>query len=447
MTHTSESQVGDRWRPDFLKLWGGQTVSQFGSQITLIALPLTAVLVLDVDAAQLGVINAALWVPFLLFALLVGAWTDRVRRLPLLIGSDLGRALLLGCIAALALSDTLSLVGLVALAFAFGTLTVVFEVAYYSLIPSLVPRGYIVTANSRLQSSASLAEMGGPSTGGVLVQVLSAPAALIADAISFVVSAVSLAGIRTEESRPDRDSEPGKTTGRIRDGLRFTYQNDYLRACLACSAFSNLFDQWLTVLFLVYAVNVLGFGAASIGLIFTAGAIGALVGSIASTSLTGRLGVGPVFVWLLFAESVALFAVPAVSSGSVYSFAVLAGAFVINGFSIAVTSIVTVSVRQIAAPASMLGRVNATYRFLSYGSIAVGAFVGGQVGHLLGLRTGLLLAVIGLLATAVGIALSPLRHLRSLDDLGEDRRTAAPPASTSSDIRCPRSCSRPLIES
>jgi MFS family permease len=441
----TQLQAGPRsWRDDFRRMWIGQSVSLLGSQVTLVALPLTAVTVLDAGAPELGLINTAMWLPFLLFSLPVGALADRVRRLPLLIWADLGRAVVMGAIASLALTDRLALPVLMVLLFGFGTLTVVFEVSYYSMVPTLVPSSYLVTANTRLQASASLAEMGGPSAGGILAQLFSAPVALVVDTFSYLVSAASLRAIRSSEPAPVRRLVNGVDGSRIRDGLRFTYRSQYLRACAACSTFSNLFDQWITVLLLVYAVEVLDLNALSIGLILATGAVGALIGSIANSTLTRRFELGKVVVWTFGLDCVATLAIPAVSSRDRWAWIVLASVYLLKGFGVAITSVATVSIRQAGTPVSMLGRVNATFRMFSYGAVAVGAFVGGLVGHVVGLRAGLLLGALGLLATAAVVALSPLRHLRSIDDV-RVRDPAPVPVGGATEYRsCPRSSPRPM---
>ena len=229
---------------DFLKLWGGQTVSLFGSYITELALPLTAVLVLHASAGQMGLLGTARWLPYLLFTLWVGALADRVRRLPLLIGVDVGRALAMGAIVTLALTGRLTFELLLALVFVFGAMTVVFDVSWYSFVPYVVSREQLIGANSRLQASSSVAQVGGPSLGGLLVQLVTAPYALLADAISFVVSALSLISIRVEEPKPepDPDTAVSGSLARIREGLSITYRNPFLRAFAGVAGFYNLFE-------------------------------------------------------------------------------------------------------------------------------------------------------------------------------------------------------------
>ena len=403
--------------PDFLKLWGGQSISLFGSQITEVALPLTAVLLLDANAAQMGILGTARWLPFLLFTLWVGALADRVRRLPLLIGTDVGRALAMGTIAALAIGGWLDFSVLVVLVFLFGAMTVVFDVAYYSFVPCVVPKAQLVGANSRLQASTSLAQVGGPGIGGLLVQVLTAPYALLADAISFVVSTLSLLWIRTEEPKPEPDPEQRGSLARIREGLSITYRNPFLRALAAVAGFYNLFEQWILTLFVLYAVRELGMSAGSIGLVISAAAVGALVGSIAAVPAGRWLGVGPSVLVAVVIESAVMLVVPLAPADSALTFPLLAIAFALNGMGTASSSVMAITIRQLVTPERLLGRMNASYRFVSYGAIPLGALLGGAAGHALGLRVGLIAGAVLLMTTAVWVLFSPLRSLRSLDDV------------------------------
>lgn len=414
--HAATPETSLRAFPDFLKLWGGQGVSLLGSQITEVALPLTAVLVLRANAAQMGVLGVARWLPFLVFTLWVGVWADRVRRLPLLIGVDVLRALTMGLIAALAIGGWLHFSLLVVLVFIFGAMTVVFDVAYYSFVPCVVPQDKLVGANSRLQATTSLAQVGGPGLGGLLVQALTAPYALLADAISFVVSTFSLLWIRTEESKPEPDPEAGGSLARIREGLSITYRNPFLRAFAGVAGFYNLFEQWILTLFILYAVRKLGMSAGSIGLVLSAGAVGALLGSVAASPAARRLGAGRSVLLAVVLECGVLLVVPFAPAHSLLTLPILAVAFALNGVGTASSSVMAITIRQLVTPERLLGRMNASYRFVSYGAIPLGALLGGTAGQVLGLRAGLIAGAVLLLSTVVWILLSPLPRLRTIED-------------------------------
>ena len=414
--HAAAPETSLRAFPDFLKLWGGQGVSLLGSQITEVALPLTAVLVLHANAAQMGVLGVARWLPFLVFTLWVGVWADRVRRLPLLIGVDVLRALTMGLIAALAIGGWLHFSVLVVLVFLFGAMTVVFDVAYYSFVPCVVPQDKLVGANSRLQATTSLAQVGGPGLGGLLVQALTAPYALLADAISFVVSTFSLLWIRTEEPKPEPDPEAGGNLARIREGLSITYRNPFLRAFAGVAGFYNLFEQWILTLFILYGVRKLGMSGLSIGLVLSAAAVGALVGSVAAGPFARRLGVGRSVLIEVLLECGVLLAIPLTPAHSLVTVPLLAAAWALNGFGTASSSVIAITLRQLVTPERLLGRMNASYRFVSFGAIPLGALLGGTAGQLLGLRAALFVGCIALLSTVVWIVFSPLPGLRDVSE-------------------------------
>jgi MFS family permease len=398
-------------RSDFLKLWVGQTISLIGSQVTLLALPLTAIEDLHASTLELGWLGTVQWLPFVILALPVGVWGDRRTRRPLLIASDALRALLVIAIVALAAAGALTLVLLLAAALGLGACAVVFEVSYTSYLPGLVGRDVLVAANSRLQASASVAQVGGPGLGGLLVQLLTAPTALIADAASFLLSAISLTAIRQAEPEPQPERDPAPVVTQIRAGLRFTLKQPILRALVGTSAIYNLFDQWIFVLFTPFAIHDLGFTAATIGLVLSAGAIGAVLGSLVTATVTARVGVGGAMVLSVAVECIAMLLVPLAPRSRAVAVAVLICAYALNGSGTALSTIIAVSVRQTITPAGLLGRVNGTYRFISYGLIALGALLGGLAGHLFGLRGGLALGAVGLLATIAWVMVSPLRTL------------------------------------
>jgi MFS family permease len=401
---------------DFLKLWVGQGISNLGTQVTTVALPLTAVLFLHATAGQMGLLNMMQWLPFLLFSLIIGAYADRVRRLPLLIIADIGRALVLAVIVVTARVGVLGIPLLILLVFAFGTLTVLFEVPYFSYLPTLVDRRLIVAANSRLVATVSVAQVGGPALGGALVQLVTAPIALLADAASFVCSVVSLALIRTrEERRPPVPPGEGSIR-RIREGLRITYRNPFLRALVGVAASYNLFDQWILTLFLLYAVHDLRLKAGTIGLVIAGGAIGAVAGSVLAGPAVRRFGLGAALVGSIVVESAVMLVVPLVPGRHLFTVLVLIVTFALNGSGVALSSVIAISVRQSVTPDELLSRMTASYRSISYGAVPLGAGLGGLMGELLGLRGGLLVGTIGLLTTIAWVVFSPLPGLRTIED-------------------------------
>lgn len=421
------SLQSERLGPDFARFWIAQGASSVGGQISELAVPLLAVLVLHASAGEVGLLGAVRWLPFLLLALPLGVLVDRRRRRPLLVSSDIARAVLTLVVVALAFSGLLTLPALVVLVGLLGAFTVLFEVGYQSFLPTVAGREHLERANGRLQATASAAEIGGPGLAGLLIQALSAPWALLAHAATYVVSAVALLRISTPERQP---VPTGRSVLRdLADGLRFVGRDRYLVSLVGFAGIYNLFAQWVMVLFTVHAVRELGLTAGHLGLVFSLGAVGAVLGAAAAPTSVRRFGAGPVLVACAAAECVALAALPFVEASwtAPVVIAVLVVVFAINGVGTSLSSVVALTLRQLRTPDRLLGRVNATMRWLSYGVIAIGAAVGGVVGEALGTRTGIALGCAGTLLTVVWVVASPLRqvgdprHLAVHDD-GEAAR-------------------------
>jgi MFS family permease len=417
------SAVADRsgeasvWRNrDFLKLWSGETISVFGTQVTVLALPLTAVFTLDAGASELGVLNAARFAPFIAVILFAGVVVDRRRRHPILIQTNLGRAFLIALVPAAAFTGLLSMELLYVVGFLVGVLTVFFDTAYQSYLPSLVGRSQLTAGNSRLEASRSAAEVGGPGVGGLLVQLVTAPYALVVDAVSFLASALMLSSIRTEEPPPsDRDEAP-RIWVAIRDGFRFTFSSRYLRPIAGEAATYNLFEQAILTVFVIYAVRELDLSAGMLGLIISVGAAGAFVGAVVASYPERRYGLGPTIVGSMVVGCTVPLALPAIQGDHVSTVPLFALTFFVWGLAIAVSNVHVVSLRQASTPDHLLGRMNASYRFVTYGAIPVGALLGGFLGEAIGLRATLLVSALGLLVALLWIAASAVPRLRELPD-------------------------------
>jgi MFS family permease len=414
MRSSEEGRVVGLWRHrDFRRLWAGETVSLFGSEVTELALPLVAVLVLDAGAAQMGLLAAARFAPFLLVTLPAGVWVDTHRRRPVLIGGNLGRCLLVALVPLLAGLGVLRIQHLYAIAFAVGALTVLFDVAYQSYLPTLVTRPQLVEGNSKLQASASVARVGGPGLGGLLVQLVGAPRALLLDAATFAVSMSTLLAIRHREPDPaDPHAEPRAGLRReIAEGLRVTYRDPVLRSMAGLAATYNLFDQVMSALLVLYATTELGMSAALIGLVVSAGSLGALAGAALTGRLEHRLGVGRSLIVAVVVESGALLLVPVAGGPPALAAGLLGLAFVGNGFGLGLSNVLAVSLRQAVTPDRLLGRMNASYRFLTYGVVPLGALLGGALGELLGLRGAVAVGAVGSLLAVPWTLLPPLPRL------------------------------------
>jgi MFS family permease len=402
---------------DFRRLWAAQTVSQFGSEITGLALPLLAILVLHATTFEVAALAVVDWLPFFLFSLPAGVWIDRLRRRPILIAADVGRALVLGSIPLAYLLDVLTLAQLYAVGLLAGTLTVFFDLSYQSYLPSVVERHELGEGNSKLEVSRSSAQVAGPGLAGVLVSVLTAPYAILADAITFLASALFLSRITRPELGPEPRPEQtgaGAFRAEIREGLRFVLRHPILRPIVLFVGISNVFVNMLFAIYLVYAVRELGLDAKTIGLILSLGSLGSLVGALTANRVAGALGIGPGLIAVATTGGFGLLLIPLASGGLVLPFLVLAhllwGFFVLNYF------VSAISLIQAITPDHLLGRTNASRRFLVQGVIPVGALLGGGLGTLLGLRPTIAVAAIGASVAVLPLYLSPLAGVRTTAD-------------------------------
>ncbi|WP_435820182.1 MFS transporter [Micromonospora echinofusca] len=396
----------------FRRYWSAQTVSYFGDEISTLALPLLAVLVFGASPAEMGYLTAAALAPNLLFPLLAGAWVDRLphkRRVMIL--TDLGRALLLIAVPVAHLLGVLTMAQLYAAAFAVGTLAVFFEVARGPLFVSIVARPDYVAANTLVNGSRAMSQVAGPSVGGVLVQVLTAPFALVADALSYVVSAYFLGRIRPTEPAPARGG--GLALGA---GLRFIARTPMMRAILLGTTTVNLFNFMFIALFVLYATQELHLAPGLLGAVLGAGAVGGLVGATATGRLARRFGVGPALVASFVLFPAPLLLVPLAGGPSPLVLGMLFAAEFLSAAGVMMLDIVGGSVQTALTPPALLARVTGARRTVNYGIRPIGALLGGALGTALGVRPALWIATTGALAGVLWVAFSPVRRLNGLPE-------------------------------
>jgi len=408
-TQTPASETVSLWRhADFRKLWAAESISQLGTQVSLVALPLIAIMLLNATPFQVGLLTAAEFLPFLLVGLPAGAWVDRMRRRPVLIVADAGRAVALLALPVAYAFGALQLWMLYPVALAAGILTVFFDVAYGSYLPSLVDRDRLLDGNAKLELSRSGAQLVGPGFGAVLVQVFTAPLAILADAVSFAGSAVLIAAIRKrEEFTPPPPADRQKLSTEIGEGLRYVIRHPLLRPIMFTTGILNLAFGATQAVLLVFAVRDLGFTPIEVGVVLIAGNAGGMLGALASGRIGTRFGYGPMILVSVAAYAAAsvLFPIAPADLGTV---AVAAGLF-LTGASSIIYNIGQVSLRQAVTPDRLLGRMNSSMRFAVWGVIPLGAALGGLGGGVIGTRAVLWLAFgIGLLAV-LPPALSRLR--------------------------------------
>ncbi len=405
---------GGLWRhPDFLKLWSAQTISLVGTQISQLAIPLAAILVLDASAFEVAAVGVAEFLPFLLFALPAGVWVDRLRRRPILVIGDIGRGLALATIPLFYAFDALTIWQLYVVGFVVGTLTVFFDVAYQSYLPSLVSRDQLVEGNSKLEVSRSAASLGGPGIAGVLVSVITAPYAILVDAVSFFVSGGFVLAIRRQEPPPEL-AEERSMRHELMEGLRYLLGHRLWRPMAACVALSNGFGSLGGSIFLVYAIRELDLSAAVVGIVFGIGNVGWLLGAMLARRISDRLGVGKTIVGTAFLFGPAFLLLPAAPQSSPIPF--LVASFVLVSFAAVVFNVTGISFQQAVTPDRMLGRLTASRRFIVWGVIPLGSFVGGVLATQIGLRETLWVGAIGGAFAGLPVLLSPVRSIGRMED-------------------------------
>ena len=400
---------------DFLLFWGAQSVSRVGSQVSGLALPLAAIFVLHASTFQVAALNVVDMLPWVLFSLPAGVWVDRLRRRPLMIAADWGRAVALGSIPVVYAFGGLTLAQLYVVGFAAGMLTVCFDVSYQSYLPALVERDELGDANSKLEVTSSGAQVAGPGLAGVLVGAITAPYAIALDAASFVASALFMSAIRRVEELPETlATARRRMRTEIAEGLRFVIGHPIMRPFLIFVAWSNFFNNVLFSIFLVFAVRDLHLHASTIGLMFSLGSVGTLVGALTATRAARRFGIGPAMISFAALSGFALLLIPLARDGYAIPF-IVAAQFVLGLCAIGI-NVNGITLIQAITPDRMLGRTNASRRFVVWGVMPFGGLLGGLLGSTLGLRAALWVGAIGCALAFVPLLPSPIWRVRILAD-------------------------------
>ena len=421
---------GGLWQHrDFLSLWGAETISQFGTQVSLLALPLVAILVLEESAFKIAALTSVEFLPFLLFTLPAGVWVDRLRRKPILVLGNVGRAVALLSVPIVYWVGGLTIWQLYVVGFAVGTCTVFFDVAYQSYIPALVGREDVVEANSKLEISRAAANIAGPGMAGGLIALLTAPVAVLVDAVSYAVSAVLLFVIRKEEEAPPR-AERRSLRAELGEGLSYVFRNPYQRTMVTMTALSNFFGQVVFSILLVYAVRELHLSAGTIGIALAIGNLGTLASALTAKRIGNRLGVGRTILLAscLFGPGTLLIAF----APQQYALPLIVLAMIVIGFGGILYNVTAISLIQAITPDRILGRANASRRFVVWGVVPFGGFVGGALASTIGLRETMVVGALGGLLSIVPILISPLRSVGKMSELELLEPQSSPIASASS---------------
>jgi MFS family permease len=396
---------------DFVKLWTGFTIARVGSQITVLALPLTAVLLLGAGATETGLLVAAQMLPSIVAGLFIGVWVDRLPRRPILVWSDVGSAIVIASVPLAAALDALSLAQLYVVSFLGGAFAVSTDLARAAIVPSLVGRTRLVAANSRLQASSAVAQVAGPSLGGILVQTLTAPIAMLWDAVGFVVSALVIATIRSSETPRSRETERS-VWHEVTAGLRWVRQQTIVFRCITAIALANI--EWFAVqgVLVVYATRELELSPALLGISLAVIGPLSLLGAALAGPLTARWGLGPVMIASLFLETLSRLLLPFASGPPVQAAAVLGLSQALLGLTVPLWTVSSASLIQALTPDHLLGRVSSATRFIGFVVAPPAAFGAGILGDLVGLRPTLFAAAVIAALAFMYLLFSPVRQFQ-----------------------------------
>lgn len=411
----SPSAARSLWRHgDFLLLWSGQTVSDMGSAVTTLALPLLAVTVLGATTFQVSLITFLTYLAYLLITLPAGVVVDQLRKHGLMMWCDVARVLLVGSIPIAAVLWHVSLWQIYVVALFGGALSVFFDVAYQSYLPALVQGEQLVDANGKLGTTNALAGLVGPSLGGALVGFIGAAKAIAVDAASFALSALSLVMIRTPEPKPERRAEHVTFRAAMHEGLSFVIKHPILRKIVACTGTSNLFGSCSQAVEVVFLIRTLHAHPGVVGVLFSLGAVGGLVGGLTAGWFAARIGSARIIWVSILLPSPLYVLIPLAGPGwGTLLFAVGNFAF---SFSALLYNTAQVSYRQRICPPELLGRMNASVRWIVWGTLPLGSVLGGALGTWLGVRPTLWVGVVGSALAGLFVFFSPLRGMRDVPD-------------------------------
>ena len=402
--------------PGYLRFWTASAVSSFGSQVTGLALQILTAVTLSASATEVGLVNAARWAPYLLFGLMAGVLVDRRRRKPVMVGMDLGRAVLLGAIPLLYALDRLSVAALCACVFAFGVLSLFFEAANHSYVPQLVPRELLNAGYARVGQADALAGSTGPLLAGILIRLVGAPLAVLVDAVSYLVSGLLLSTVRAHDPVPDRGTRRSLVT-ELREGLAWVYRHRILAPIALTSHLMLLFNTVVSTVFVVFALRDLRIGSFGLGVTYACAGLGGVLGGSFSARAAGRFDVGAVLIVGRVVAAVGWLPLILAQRGTWALVSVSSAFFVVSG-AISLSSPVEMSYRQAVTPEGLRGRMNATIRSFNWGTVAIGAPLGGLLADRVGYRFALWTGLSGAVLQALLLAVSRTREARASDEAG-----------------------------
>ncbi|HZT94365.1 MAG TPA: MFS transporter [Gaiellaceae bacterium] len=409
--------TGGLWsHRDFVKLWTGQSISELGSVVSGLAIPLLAAFNLHASPFQFSLLGVMGFLPFILFALPAGVWVDRLRRRYILIVGDATRAVLLALIPILWALHDLQVWHLLVLEFVIGIFTVFFDVAYQSYLPALIEREHLIDGNSKLQLTASVSQISGPPIAGALMAAIGAANAILADCASFVVSTVFMLSMRHRESppKPEPGQEHPKMWPQVKEGLNWVVRHPWLRSIAMCTGTSNFFSTLSNAILILYMARTLHLSKLEIPIVFVASPAGSIAAGLFTSRVNRRIGVGPTILATIATSSVAGLCYPLAPHSFPLPLLMVGGA--LFGFGAVAYNITQVSLRQAITPERLQGRMNAAMRWIVWGTIPLGTLLGGGVATWFGLRTALWVGGIGNTLAILPIALGSVRKVREMPE-------------------------------
>jgi MFS family permease len=409
--------TGGLWsHPDFLKLWTGQSISELGSQVSQLAIPWLAAVELHASPLAFSLLGVLGFLPFILFALPAGVWVDRLRRRQILIVGDSARAALLALIPILWAAGVLQIWHLLVLEFVIGIFTVFFDVAYQSYLPALIEREHLIDGNSKLQLTVSIAQVGGPTVSGTLIAAITAPYAIVVDAVSFAISSVFMIGMKHRENLPRQDAaEPRPHMWpQVKEGLAWVVGNRNLRAIAGCTGTSNFCSGLMFSIVILYMVRVLHLSSIQAGAVFAVGSAGSIAGALLANRLGKKFGVGSAIVFMAVIFSFGGLAYPLAPKS--FPLPLLMAGQLLFGFSAVAYNILQVSYRQAITPERLQGRMNAAMRWIVWGTIPLGTLAGGAIAQATSLHTAIWVGAVLGTPVFLWVLLSPLRSIKEMPE-------------------------------
>lgn len=401
--------------PGYVRFLTASAVSSFGSQVTGLALQILTAVALSASATEIGVVNAARWVPYLLFGLIAGVVVDRWRRKPMMVATDLGRAALLGAIPVLYALDRLTIPALCVFVFVLGMLSLLFEAANQSYVPQLVPKELLNAGYARVQQAGAVAGSTGPLIAGVLIKIMGAPLAVLVDAVTYLISGLLLASVKAPDPVPDRGARRSLGS-ELREGVVWVYRHRTLASIALTSHAMLLFNSMVSTVFVVFALHSLTIGTVGLGVTYAFASAGVILGGALSGRVARRLDVGATLVAFRLLAAIGWLPLVLAVRGPWALASVSLGFFLVS-LAIGVESPVEMSYRQAVTPERLRGRMNATIRSMNWGMVAVGAPLGGVLADQVSYRFALWIGLSGAVVQALVLAISPTRGARTADEL------------------------------